>query len=313
MNSIFSYEKMVIKEGCGKYKPSEFSECHILLHLQQPKPEASSNAMNSIGYQLDKEIDIVVGHGTTHVACTVDLCVLTMFEEEKCILETKCNAVPSATAADESFTLEVTLLSFRAATLLHSISYADKLMRAVTLKELGMSAFIAGNISAAFHKFSRSLKYLVCAAVDNDISSCVDDSVLSNGTCANDSCHQILVANGDVSGPNICNLTSEDIARLTCQCWLNLAACQLRYQNFRMAAVNCTKALNIDPNNVKGLFRRAQCSMKTGNEHAAVVDLERALELEPRNREIIRMLSTARQLTRKCDDKLATAMSKMFR
>jgi len=305
MNSIFSYEKVVVKEGYGKFKPNEFSECHILLHLQEPEQQASSDAVNCIGYELNKEIKIVVGHGMTHIACSVDLCVLTMFEGEQCTLQAKCNAEISIAADVEFLTLEVTLLSLLPANDLYSTSYEEKLTRAVKLKDLGTSAFTAGNISAAFHKFSRSLKYLICAAVDND-KSCTVDNLLSNGTSSNDGSHPIL-------DQNVCNLTCEDIARLTCHCWLNLAACQLRYQNFRMAAVNCSKALEIDPNNVKGLFRRAQCNINTGYEHVAVTDLKRALTLEPGNREIKRLLNAAQQLTRESDDKLATAMSKMFR
>ena len=310
MNSMFSYEKLVVKEGCGKYKPDEFSECCILLHLQQPE-QASSNAVSSIGYQLDREIKIVIGHGMTHIACVVDLCVMTMFEGEQCRLQTKCNVAISATADVECLTLEVTLLSLLAANDLHSTSYKDKLMHVVTLKELGTSAFTAGNISAAFHKFSRSLKYLACATADND-KSCASDNSLSNGTTAGDNSHRVLLANGGILDQNMCNLTSEDIARLACHCWLNLAACQLRYQNFKMAAVNCSKALDIDPNNVKGLFRRAQCNMKTGCEHIAITDLKQAMALEPRNREIKKLLNAAQQMTRESDDKLAAAMSKMF-
>jgi len=310
MNSIFSYEKLVIKEGYGKYKPNEFSECHVLLRLQQPEQHASRNEVISIGYQLDKEIKIVVGHGTTHVACTVDLCLMTMFEGEQCRLQTKCYAAPSSGADVEYLSLEVTLLSLLAANDLHSTAYEEKLIRAATLKELGISAFTAGNISAAFHKFSRSLKYLTCAAMDDDKLGTRHN--LSNGTSAGDSSSPISLAYGGIMNQNTCNLTSEDIARLTCHCWLNLAACQLPYENFKMAAVNCSKALEIDPNNVKGLFRRAQCNMKTGCEHAAVTDLQRALTLEPGNREIKRLLSTAQQMTRKSDDMLAAAMSKMF-
>lgn len=309
MNGIFSYEKIVIKEGCGKDKPNEFSECRIVLQHHQPAEEASSTALSRIGYELDREITLSVGHGTTHVACTIDLCLLTMYEGEKCRLKTKCDA---ASSAEEFFALDVTLLSFVAAAELYSTSCNDKLMRAVTLKELGTSAFIAGDITAAFHKFSRSLKYLACADVDNKqpTSSAVHDNVSQTGT---DDGNPVLLTNGNVSDGNTCSLTRKDIAQLTCHCWLNLAACQLRYQNFRMAAVNCSKALSIDQNNVKGLFRRAQCYMKTGNEHAAVIDLEQALALESGSREIKKLLSTARQLTRKYDDNLAAAMSKMFR
>jgi len=306
MNSIFSYKKLIIEEGHGKYKPNEFSECSIHLHL--PEEQASTNIHDSVGYQLETEIQIVVGHGMTHMACIVDLCVQTMFEGERCTLETKCISARSA-AADDFVTLEVTLLSFSAATDLCNISYEEKLKHAVTLKTLGMSAYSADNLSAAFHKFSRSLKYFTCATVDDKpSSSCTGENVLPNGACASDSNYCVLLSDSDNS-----NLTHEDIDRLICHTWLNLAACQLRCQNFKLAAVNCSKALKMDPNNVKGLFRRAQCNVKTGNEHAAVSDLERALTLDPGNREIIRLLSIARQLTRKSDDKLAAAMSKMFR
>jgi len=311
MNSMFSYEKVVVKEGYGKSKPNEFSECHILLCVQQPEQQASSDAVSSIGYELNREIKVVIGHGTTHVACTVDLCVLTMFEGEQCRLQTKCSSAVSAAADTEFLTLEVTLLSLFAANDLHTTSHQEKLMRAITLKDIGTSAFVAGNISAAFHKFSRSLKYLICAAVDND-KSCTGDNSLSNGTSSDDSSHPVLLANGGALDQNMCNLTCEDIAQLTCHCWLNLAACQLRYQNFKMAAANCSKALEIDPNNVKGLFRRAQCNMNTGCEHIAVTDLKRALTLEPGNREVMRLLNAAQRLSRESDDKLASAMSKMF-
>jgi len=307
MPGIFSYEKLVVKVGCGKCRPNDFSECHILLCLQQPEQQTLSDAVSSIGYQLDEQIKIVVGHGTTHVACTVDLCVLTMYEGEKCILKTKCSAL-----GEEFITLEVTLLSFIAASELYSTSYKDKLWRAVTLKELGTSTYAAGNVSAAFQKFSRSLKYLTCATADKSIPSSVGSDALPNGTCSSDSHHTTLLDNCDASYLNVCDLTCEDIDKLMCHCLLNLAACQLRYNNYKLAAVNCSKALDIDPNNVKGLYRRAQCNMQTGNEHAAVEDLERALALQPESREITRLLSTARQLTRKTDDKLAAAMSKMF-
>jgi len=315
-SGTFCHEKVIIREGYGKCKPTEFSECCVVLTLEQPK-NASPDAVKSVGYELDKEIKISVGHGITHIACTVDLCVLTMFEGEMCRLRTKCTAEPEAAEDVDFFTLELTLLSFVAADDVHSTSYENKMVRAVTLKDLGTAAFIGGSASAAFQKFSRSLKYIACAEVQNDkpVASCGHDSILLDGgddgnKIGNES-HPDVTANGHVS--DLSSFTCEDIARLTCQCWLNLAACQLRYRNFKMAAVNCSKALDIYPDSVKALFRRAQCNIKTGNEHTALADLERAITLEPGNREVKRLLVTARQLTREGDDKLAAALSKMFR
>jgi len=55
----------------------------------------------------------------------------------------------------------------------------------------------------------------------------------------------------------------------------NLAMCHLRLGNTERARDCCTKALNIDPTNVKALFRRGKCHSQLGGLDEAKADLER--------------------------------------
>jgi tetratricopeptide (TPR) repeat protein len=236
-----------------------------------------------------------------------------MREGERCTITIVLN--DGDTNAEHLLDLE--LVSFERAADIHSLSPSEKIVRALKLKDIGTAAFRSLDIQAAFYKFSRSLKYLACAAYDHSLLS------------GNAKTESVAVAVSDCRVPEhasptevpmkakppevaVTSFTSEDHDRLACQCWLNLAACQLRCENFEMAKANCSRALDIDPHNVKGLYRRAQCSAKLNDECDAITDLEHALAIEPTNREVNKLLKTAREAVRRSDEKLARAMSKMF-
>lgn len=56
------------------------------------------------------------------------------------------------------------------------------------------------------------------------------------------------------------------------------------------AACAVFQALELDPNHVKSLFRRAKCYVCRGEFDWAVRDLVRALELEPENQEVLKSI-----------------------
>jgi len=66
---------------------------------------------------------------------------------------------------------------------------------------------------------------------------------------------------------------------------LNKAMALLKTANYREVIVVCTQALQIDGNNVKGLFRRAQASIHVKEYDDAKRDLVTLLKLEPNNKE----------------------------
>ncbi|XP_057249166.1 peptidyl-prolyl cis-trans isomerase FKBP65 isoform X2 [Beta vulgaris subsp. vulgaris] len=67
---------------------------------------------------------------------------------------------------------------------------------------------------------------------------------------------------------------------------LNNAACKLKLEDFVGAATLCSKALELDPDNIKALFRRSQAYLQTSDLDKAEADSRRALTIDPNNRDI---------------------------
>ena len=70
----------------------------------------------------------------------------------------------------------------------------------------------------------------------------------------------------------------------------NLAMCHLKLGNTEKARDNCTKALAIEPANVKALFRRGKCHAALNAIDEAKDDFEAVLAADPSNREAPREL-----------------------
>jgi len=73
---------------------------------------------------------------------------------------------------------------------------------------------------------------------------------------------------------------------LKVSCNLNHAACCLKLKDFKEAVKLCSKVLELESQNVKALYRRAQAYIETADLDLAEFDIKRALEIEPQNREV---------------------------
>lgn len=65
--------------------------------------------------------------------------------------------------------------------------------------------------------------------------------------------------------------------------YLNLAMCYLKIENFIETQRNCDKALELDPKNEKGLFRRGQAYFGQKDYELSKKDFLRLLEIDPNN------------------------------
>nr|XP_056721745.1 protein unc-45 homolog A [Euleptes europaea] len=64
----------------------------------------------------------------------------------------------------------------------------------------------------------------------------------------------------------------------------NRAACHLKRGDFAQAERDASEAIDADPGDVKGLFRRSQALQQLGRMDQAFSDLQRCVSLEPKNR-----------------------------
>ncbi|KAK6127204.1 hypothetical protein DH2020_039047 [Rehmannia glutinosa] len=73
---------------------------------------------------------------------------------------------------------------------------------------------------------------------------------------------------------------------LRLSCYLNDAACKLKLGAYQEVSKLCTKVLELDPYNVKALFRRSQAYMTTSDLEKAEEDINRALSIDPNNKDV---------------------------
>ncbi|RVX04994.1 Peptidyl-prolyl cis-trans isomerase FKBP65 [Vitis vinifera] len=73
---------------------------------------------------------------------------------------------------------------------------------------------------------------------------------------------------------------------LRISCNLNNAACKLKLGEYLEASKQCTKVLELDPSNIKALYRRSQSYLRISELEKAEADIRRALTIDPSNRDV---------------------------
>ena len=93
---------------------------------------------------------------------------------------------------------------------------------------------------------------------------------------------------------------------------LNLAMAYLKVDNFVEVIKNCDKALAIDPNNEKGLFRRGQAYYGQKEYDLAKNDFTAVLKLDPNNKAAKNQLLLTVQAIKAQLEKEKTTYRNMF-
>lgn len=157
----------------------------------------------------------------------------------------------------------------------------DKWQLACQHKDKGVSLFSAKEYKWAFRHFSLAFKYIVSLEHDDPPE-------------------------------DVLNELGIDIRDLKLKCLLNLAACQLQNGTYHHVVANCSRALEIDSENVKALFRRGTAFNQLQEYERAKGDLERAAVLDPKNVAVQKQIELLRERTTKLNKYFATAMKKLF-
>lgn len=100
------------------------------------------------------------------------------------------------------------------------------------------------------------------------------------------------------------------VLKVTCN--LNNAACKLKLKDYKEAVKLTTKVLEVEPQNVKALYRRGQAYVETLDLDLAEWDYKKALELDPQSRDVRSAYKTLKQKQVEQNKKEAKMYSNMF-
>uniref|UniRef100_A0A1B6LHD6 peptidylprolyl isomerase n=1 Tax=Graphocephala atropunctata TaxID=36148 RepID=A0A1B6LHD6_9HEMI len=93
---------------------------------------------------------------------------------------------------------------------------------------------------------------------------------------------------------------------------LNCALCLLKLQDYTEAKDQCNKALELEPTNDKGLFRRGQANLALGEPEIAKVDFEIVLKQDPSNKAAAQHVAVCNQRMKEQKAKEKQIYANMF-
>eukprot|EP00252_Welwitschia_mirabilis_P017965 TRINITY_DN40097_c0_g1_i1.p1 TRINITY_DN40097_c0_g1~~TRINITY_DN40097_c0_g1_i1.p1 ORF type:complete len:559 (+),score=133.00 TRINITY_DN40097_c0_g1_i1:209-1885(+) len=98
--------------------------------------------------------------------------------------------------------------------------------------------------------------------------------------------------------------------KITCN--LNNAACKLKLKDYKQVIKLCSKVLEMESQNVKALYRRAQAYIETTDLELAEADIKKALEIDPNNRDVKLEYRTLKEKQKEYNKKEAKFYGNMF-
>lgn len=267
--------KKTLQKGKGYDKPKEMATVTIryTARLEDGTVFEERGEGNELEFVTDEE-QVIEG---------LDLAVMKMDKEEKAEImigptyafgSTDTKRDKATVPAGSTVTYNVELVSLKNPKASWDMSNEEKIDDAKLKKEKGNSAYKAGKLARAIKMYNAAIRSI---EYDNDF--------------------------GDLK---------KDSKSLKKSLWLNLAAAQLKQKSFKDVVQNCGKVLEMDANNVKALYRRAQAYMGTADYLEAEIDLKKAREAEPDNKDLAVTYARMRKQLKAANRKEAAMYSTMF-
>eukprot|EP00747_Dinoflagellata_sp_TGD_P164771 gnl/TRDRNA2_/TRDRNA2_185157_c0_seq1.p1 gnl/TRDRNA2_/TRDRNA2_185157_c0~~gnl/TRDRNA2_/TRDRNA2_185157_c0_seq1.p1 ORF type:complete len:498 (+),score=132.91 gnl/TRDRNA2_/TRDRNA2_185157_c0_seq1:145-1638(+) len=181
--------------------------------------------------------------------------------------------------------------------------FATKQKESERIKEEGNALYQKGSYADAVEKYEEApTMFHYCYSTDpgwRKNNRGIDDDVL------------VLV---DDKGET--DQEKEFVRKLRLTCCLNLAACKMKVVKYDEAIIACDVALQLDKDNVKALYRRAEARIRpagaTAYDHdCAIKDLAKAHDIEPHNQTVktlLEKLRGERRVQREKDKQTFTGM-----
>eukprot|EP01027_Heterolobosea_sp_BB2_P020451 GEZU01029177.1.p1 GENE.GEZU01029177.1~~GEZU01029177.1.p1 ORF type:complete len:315 (-),score=151.96 GEZU01029177.1:99-1043(-) len=266
--------KKIIREGHGDSpKQGQNVHVHYVGRLLDGTVFDSSR-------DREEEFEFELGRG--QVIKGWDQGVATMKQGELALLVCKPEYAYGATGSppkippNATLEFEVELLSFEdKEKYAWEMTAEEKLEAGLKRKEEGNALFKQGDYKAAIQKYEKAITYY---EEDSDASE-EEGKKLKEG-----------------------NLV----------CLLNAAMCHLKLKEYKNAIESCTKALKIDPNSVKALYRRGVAYSDSAEYELAEKDFKQALEVSPGNKEVLQAQAELKKRVAQYRSKEAKMFKNMF-
>jgi FK506-binding protein 4/5 len=170
---------------------------------------------------------------------------------------------------------EVTLKSFEKAKEAYQLNSSEKLEQSELMKNRGNELLVEKKYSIAVKKYQKIIEYLQSEIYDLEEQQ-------------------------------------ESSRKLQLAAHLNMAASYLKMKEFREALQSCEKALEMEPKNEKGLFRKAQSQFGMGFEKEAITTFNQVLEVNPNNKDASNQILLCKKKIKDTTEKEKAMYTKMF-
>lgn len=255
--------KALIKKGEGYSKPNDDATVEVDLIGRYNDTVFEKRVAN---FSLDEASD----HGITK---GLEIAIKSMQKNESATFELSPNYAFGKEGksefnipSDANIEYDITLKSFENPKESWNMTSEEKLEQSEFVKNKGTNYFKSGKYDIALKYYKKIIKYLENESDLDEEKDKLKKSLLLAG-------------------------------------YLNTAACHLKLEDYIEARKNCDKALNMDPKNIKALFRRGQALMGVKEFEAAKTNFKSVIDLDPSNK-------AAQQQTAVCTVKVKQILEK---
>eukprot|EP01018_Ginkgo_biloba_P039856 Gb_32210 [translate_table: standard] len=270
--------KKIIKPGDGYEKPSDGT----VVRLRYTAKLQDGTVFEKKGVEGEEPFEFVVDE--EQVIAGLDQAVATMKKDEVALVtiypdygfgnvETQRDL--AVVPPNSILYYDVEMVSFTKEKESWDMDTPEKIEAAKKKKEEGNALFKGGKYQRAAKKYEKAAKY-----IEHDNSLSDEEKKQSK------------------------------VLKVSCN--LNNAACNLKLKDFKGAIKLCSKVLELESQNVKALYRRAQAYIETADLDLAELDIKKALEIDPQNREVRLEYKTLKQRQIEYNKKEAKLYGNMF-
>lgn len=266
-------KKKTITEGEGWEQPNEGATVKLRYTEIHPSTEERKESA---------EISFVVGDELTFDG--LDLAAKKLKKNEVAIFKIRSDYIYNKKGnsditkgpivpADTDLILEIQMLEFQKEKEAYQLETKEKLSIARIKKEQGNEFFKQGRLNLANKRYKKSLSFIQYGEWEND---------------------------------------KTEVDQLKVSCHLNIAFILLKNKDYTNVISELKKVLEIEPSNVKALYRRGIALAGTGDFLNALSDLNKAATLDPENKEVKREIIRVKQLQKEQDAKDQNLYSRML-